>query len=566
MHALLLFLYLLLAWTEGAKAMDPTMPFMVFLDQDHLVCLKWGFDDQYGTITFQLTVNTTGWVGFGLSPNGGMKGADIVIGGLGPSGEYFKDLHATGYSMPVEDEEQSYTLLSVHENEEQTIMTFERSIQACDKNDFHITDHPINVIYAYGTIDEISYHGQRRGVKQLNLLNYMPRTHPNNPRYLSATVESVMVPATKTYYHCKLMAFPQLNTAHHIYQIVPVIDNPDIVHHMLLYSCPVYVTELHEGQCYMGDPGDACFGVVASWGVGGQAFEFPENVGFRIGGEERDTLYRLEIHYSNPQEKTGIKDSSGLRLYYTTDLREHDVGILFTGVLAMEGMQYNIPPNTSQFHTYGVCSTAHFSQLVNPVPDLQVFAVLLHTHLAGRKVRVGHFRDGQQIDFLGLDENYDFEMQHIASLGHIKTIKQGDEIAVECTYNTTNRTEATKLGLATTDEMCLAFLFYYPAINITTCISHPDTEGIASNGPDYDEIPDHSEIDDYETYLKTLPQIQTVIDNNLTTVVSTNGTIREMMEMFTVTCEKSSASSRRCTSWMVNLTGISILQVLASII
>lgn len=44
--------------------------------------------------------------------------------------------------MPVEDEEQSYTLLSLHENGEQTIMTFKRSIQACDDNDFHITVRP----------------------------------------------------------------------------------------------------------------------------------------------------------------------------------------------------------------------------------------------------------------------------------------------------------------------------------------------------------------------------------------------------------------------------------------
>lgn len=32
------------------------------------------------------------------------------------------------------------------------------------------------------------------------------------------------------------------------------------------------------------------------------------------------------------------------------------------------------------------------SQHVKPIPDLQVFAVLLHTHLAGRKVRAAHYR------------------------------------------------------------------------------------------------------------------------------------------------------------------------------
>ncbi len=69
------------------------MPFMEYLDQNHLVCLKWGFDDLQGNITFKLVVNTTGWVGFGFSPNGGMKGSDIVMGGLGPGGSYFTVSH-----------------------------------------------------------------------------------------------------------------------------------------------------------------------------------------------------------------------------------------------------------------------------------------------------------------------------------------------------------------------------------------------------------------------------------------------------------------------------------------
>lgn len=89
MRSLLPFFSLFLTWANGAEVMDPTMPFMVYLDQDKLVCLMWGFDNLQGTIKFHLAVNTTGWVGFGLSPNGGMAGSDIVMGGLGPGGSYF---------------------------------------------------------------------------------------------------------------------------------------------------------------------------------------------------------------------------------------------------------------------------------------------------------------------------------------------------------------------------------------------------------------------------------------------------------------------------------------------
>lgn len=41
------------------------------------------------TVTFNLTVKTTGFVGFGISKNGGMGGADIVIGGVLPNGTVY---------------------------------------------------------------------------------------------------------------------------------------------------------------------------------------------------------------------------------------------------------------------------------------------------------------------------------------------------------------------------------------------------------------------------------------------------------------------------------------------
>lgn len=47
--------------------------------------------------------------------------------------------------MPLLDKEQSYTLLSMMENDGQTIMTFQRAIQSCDEEDFHITVRPAQI-------------------------------------------------------------------------------------------------------------------------------------------------------------------------------------------------------------------------------------------------------------------------------------------------------------------------------------------------------------------------------------------------------------------------------------
>lgn len=80
---------LLLSAQWSCAQEDPLLPFSEHLDPEHNVRLKWGFDEIQGTILFELTVNTSGWVGFGFSPKGGMTGADIVIGGVGPTGSYF---------------------------------------------------------------------------------------------------------------------------------------------------------------------------------------------------------------------------------------------------------------------------------------------------------------------------------------------------------------------------------------------------------------------------------------------------------------------------------------------
>ena len=48
------------------------------LDEMENYYLFWTFDEDF--ITFEVHVKTQGWVGFGMSSTGGMKGADIVVG------------------------------------------------------------------------------------------------------------------------------------------------------------------------------------------------------------------------------------------------------------------------------------------------------------------------------------------------------------------------------------------------------------------------------------------------------------------------------------------------------
>uniref|UniRef100_A0A8C4S9T8 DOMON domain-containing protein n=1 Tax=Erpetoichthys calabaricus TaxID=27687 RepID=A0A8C4S9T8_ERPCA len=393
------------AWCCSVCFSATTLLFTEYLDSANLVSISWGFDNNGGPITFQVVANTTGWVGFGFSPSGSMTGSDVVIGGVNPDGTVYFDRHATGNTLPLVDAKQDYTLIDLKESGSTTTMTFSRQLQTCDTDDLPITATPMILIYAYGSNDIISYHGASRGAKVINLLNYAGSVQSAvNYSYFDLTATKFTVPHLTTFYYCKIVQLPSFSQKNHIIRIDPLIQkgNEDLVHHMLLYTCPFDKMIYLDGECYVSPKSTTfhlCQVVFAAWAVGGGAFEFPANVGISVGTSQDPLYFRLEMHYNNP--------------LVVVDIRQYDAGILQTGFLKSDILSFCL------------------QLLSGPVSDLNVFASLLHTHLAGVAVRVGHFR-------------YD------------------PCILLECTYNTTNRNHVTTMGLSTTHEMCLAFLMYYP--------------------------------------------------------------------------------------------------------
>ena len=74
-------LFLLAAFLQLATCahnLEEEYRFSTILDDGYT--LHWNFDLEQQTIGFAVNVSTTGWVGFGLSPNGQMPQSDVVIG------------------------------------------------------------------------------------------------------------------------------------------------------------------------------------------------------------------------------------------------------------------------------------------------------------------------------------------------------------------------------------------------------------------------------------------------------------------------------------------------------
>ena len=62
----------------SAHNLEEKYRFSAILDDGYK--LHWNFDLEQQTIDFAVNVSTTGWIGFGLSPNGQMPQSDVVIG------------------------------------------------------------------------------------------------------------------------------------------------------------------------------------------------------------------------------------------------------------------------------------------------------------------------------------------------------------------------------------------------------------------------------------------------------------------------------------------------------
>lgn len=111
------------------------------LDYNGRYQLEWLVEFEEKRITFNVTAQTKGYVGFGISKNGTMQEkADVVIGGVTSSGKtYFTDRYSMGNQMPEIDASQDWTLNDAWESATHTFLSFSRNLDTCDPDDYPIT-------------------------------------------------------------------------------------------------------------------------------------------------------------------------------------------------------------------------------------------------------------------------------------------------------------------------------------------------------------------------------------------------------------------------------------------
>ncbi|XP_033104846.1 DBH-like monooxygenase protein 1 [Anneissia japonica] len=457
----------------------------VFLDRDENIKLLWSVEDD--NITFEVRANTTGYVGIGFSTNGGMRGADIILGWVKEGTPYISDRHGIGNEEPVVDVQKDVELLYGSETDDLTILGFRRKLLTCDPDDNDIGSDTIRVIWAYHPDDpedtEVVYHGpQRRGVRSIIFIGVLSAevlqdAMTDDVLSMDLVNEHTLIPSGDTTYWCTHYELTMLPGPHHIIRIEPVVEpgNEGFVHHMNLIECyeDLSINSNSSLDCRSENMFRyrSCEKVVYGWAVGGGPLVFPEQAGYPVGARGDVRYFQLQVHYDNPQLLQGSRDNSGVRIYYTPKLRQYDASMLVTGLPSF--VTFVIPPKEEAFTLQGTCERKCSEEMFTE-GDLRVFSIILHAHLAATGIRLTHYRNGEYIGEIARDTTYDFNLQEQRYLKEEWIVKPGDDLFVECTYNTMDREAATFSGAATTDEMCLAFLSYYPKANAGKCYNTPN--------------------------------------------------------------------------------------------
>ncbi|XP_037072924.1 DBH-like monooxygenase protein 1 [Pollicipes pollicipes] len=463
------------------------------LDPDGDLVIHWTPEEDSNSIVIRVEARTRGWAAVGFSPNGAMTGADIVMGWVDGTA-HAQDMHAVGNSAPLLDDSDDVELLEGSENSTHTVFTFRRPLRSCDtEHDLSLGMDTTRLIWALHESDPTpgrgpSYHGTRRGVRSVSLdgSGVFRFPAPGESESFVFGNSEVALPEAVTYYHCSLKKLPDLRDKVHYtgYRVKLDPATAPYVHHFVLYSCTIpahmhdqfdeYARSHPGSECYsknMPPRWSFCESVGVAWAVGGEGDMLPDHVGMPLGHEHGgSTYFMLESHFDNPHKHTGLKDSSGIEMFFTRSLRPVEAGILSVGH-SVTSTQL-IPPGQKNFITASVCAGTCTEKHL-PIEGVQIHSVLLHAHLAGRTLNLRHVRNGRELPSVAHDWTYDFNFQQSRIMSQKVRILPGDTLLLDCGYNTEDRTNVTMGGFATRNEMCLAFLTYYPRTHLHGCGSYP---------------------------------------------------------------------------------------------
>ncbi|XP_037779474.1 LOW QUALITY PROTEIN: MOXD1 homolog 1-like [Penaeus monodon] len=444
-------------------------------------------------------VATRGYVGLGFSPNGGMKGADIVLGWVDARGHvHAHDRYATGMMIPIIDDSQDVEILGGYENDTHTVLRFARPWNTCDKeHDFQLTSDTMRVIWAYSYDDPVTEYAMtkhdQRGTKSIFLQEpqFVLPTFGDDVFTWEVRMNNVSVSGeVHTVYWCQLFKAPPLSRKVHVIGSTHrrKTRNKNPKPHMLFYdaTCPrakalengsrsrAAVSSPHMPLSWATERGVEFPGPRLDYPCErkhGGATYFCDGKGIMIIKLSGKVALRVDALFGGLQ---GHRDSSGPPRVPDGELDEFPTRGYDSGHVVSPS--HIIPPGR-EWRSVAHCDGRCVEQALPP-EGVKVFRGLLHAHLLGTDITLRQIRQGRELPVVFKDMNYDFNYQQGRTLKEEMTILPGDSFITECGYDARHKQTPTFGGESTQEEMCIAFLTYYPRTDFTFCLSGSDLPSI----------------------------------------------------------------------------------------
>jgi hypothetical protein len=452
--------------------------------KDGLFILNWNINVLTQEVTFNMDVGTAGWIGIGFSKDGYMAESDMIMAYIDSNGKPNAfDMYATGRSLPPLDTAlggtSDLTNIQGSYSNKRTNISFTRKLSTTDKYDYKITQgQKVNVLVA---LRDTGNPSTENGVFATHTkMISIPTTlwslgsdtqasissNPSSYEIMKINISPFIISNKRTTYACQYFKIDEMLKSQkgyktipklHAYKFEPVIKSK-FVHHMIIYSCLSPKAYMEGIQDCLNSMDMYCTQPVALSGMSTSSMEMPPLAGY-MWGVEYTQVVMLEMHYDNPDLITG-EDTSGFNVYYTPQLRKYNMG---TAILGYPENKIIIEPRKSSVALSDSCPSSCTSKW-NPIGINIVFA-LLHGHNLLKKTRleITNSTTGLTDSSTFKTDNYDFGSQYINILNTPMHIHPGDSFKMICDYNSSNTTELTVGGKGSNNEMCYAFVGYYPA-------------------------------------------------------------------------------------------------------
>ncbi len=241
-------------------------------------------------------------------------------------------------------------------------------------------------------------------------------------------------------------------------EFVPLVDNPKIVHHIVVYDASSDSDLPEEGVGFECDGfGESGWEFLAGWAPGGLNVSFGDGMALRLSGGSR--LVVAMHYYATNDSVEGEEDESGFG-FNTADSAETEVFSYPLGVY-----NFRIPADDADY------SRSDTTTWPSSYPAIGIVGVFPHMHQLGSGFDMGLTRVDDSEECLVRMDGWDFHNQAQAVFLEPARVEPGDKLKITCYWDNSadnpaqfnDPPEAVRLGEGSGDEMCFGFTYGFLA-------------------------------------------------------------------------------------------------------